>query len=62
LFFWAKPEAANIERHTLARAAGAMFYLAAFFGTIVVGFDGAIPARLRNVVGMVLAGAFLKSF
>ena len=27
-----------------------------------VEFDGAIPARLCNVVGMVFAGAFLKSF
>jgi hypothetical protein len=62
LFFWAKPEAANIERHTIARAARAMFYLATLVDGIMVGFDGTIPARLRNVVGMVFAGALLKSF
>jgi hypothetical protein len=37
-----------------------MFDLTAFVDRIVVGFDGAIPPRLRNVVGMVFAGAFLK--
>ena len=62
LLFGAKPEAANIERHAFARAPGAMFHLAAFIGGIGVGFDGTIPARPRNVVGMVFAGAFLKSF
>jgi hypothetical protein len=39
-----------------------MLYLTAFVDGIVVGFYGAIAARLRNVVGMVFAGAFLKFF
>jgi hypothetical protein len=60
LLFRAKPEAANIESHAIARAPGAMFHLAAFIGAIMAWFDGAIPARLRNMVGMVFAGAFLK--
>jgi hypothetical protein len=36
--------------------------LTAFVDGIVVGFDGAIQPWLRNVVGMVFAGAFLKFF
>jgi hypothetical protein len=62
LFFWAKPETANLERHAVARAPGTMFYLAALVDGIMVGFDGTIAARLRDVMGMVFAGAFLKSF
>jgi hypothetical protein len=60
LLFWTKPDAVYVERHALARAPGATLYLAAFIGAIMAGFDGAIPARLRNVVRMVFAGAFLK--
>jgi hypothetical protein len=39
-----------------------MLYLTAFVHTIAIGFDAAIVAQLRNVVGMVLAGAFMKFF
>ena len=37
-----------------------MLYLTAFVDGSVVGFDGAIQPRLRNVVSTVFAGAFLK--
>jgi hypothetical protein len=60
LFLRAKSEAANIYCNALACTPWAMLYLTASVDGIVVGFDGAIQPRLRNVVGMVFAGAFLK--
>jgi hypothetical protein len=62
LFLRAKSEAANIYCNALACTPRAMLYLTAFVDGILVGFDGAIQPRLRNVVGMVFAGAFLKFF
>jgi hypothetical protein len=60
LFFWTKPEAANIHGDTLASTARTMFDLTGLVDRIVIGFYGTLPARPRNVVRMVFAGALLK--
>jgi hypothetical protein len=61
LFFWAEPESANADGYALASTARTMFDLTAFVDRNVVGFDGTIPPRLRDVMGMVFACTFLKS-
>jgi hypothetical protein len=62
LLLRAKAEAANVDRHALSRAPGAMLDLAGSIGALVLGFDGTIPPRLSNVVGMVFSGTLLESF
>ena len=57
-----QPEAANVDRYALSRAPGAMLYLAGSIGALMLGFDGTIPPRLRNVVGMDFRGHVAEIF